>query len=440
MRSYLLVFLTVLCLSTSFVHAQPYLEAICKTPVGFHQKGDKIKVVGIKHEEGEVKSYSIQEGNEIFSVKAKRIQLLDEKLDFWTRLWLENRGVDVARNGWKEDFRIYVQEMSDAMLEAVLENNLKYEDAILYDYLYELLYRIQPKSLVKPAKQHLRITLFRSLDAEMHAFSNGMIFISTALLSEMRTEQELIHLLTEAVSQVVLEFDIQYLHRQHTRESWARAVGVLAATATAVTMINDETKYNKRFRPANIVASSVLSGLVSGAIVGSIGRNKTHIDEALLTSVIRRFLNEHRKLSTKRDDEFFKAMANVIGAQAWDSYYNMRFTDAIRLTNKLFDNSATNSSDWVLISKLCRYTNYESFTNENIIQALENEKKSNKSYMYDVDFELAMHHLKQGELSIARELFLTYRENLRQLESEGYDIGKAYSEVNEILERQLNYD
>jgi len=168
----------------------------------------------------------------------KRIRFDSPKniYDVWKQASLESDLYhNLADKGIQLDVRKELEEESLDFINRYEEYDAFFSDDYLEDYLQTLLYKIHPISLEDGRPGHLSIKIIKSTTPNAFSLPNGMIMISTGLLSLIESEAELISILAHEVSHFVLDHHITNINneidRQKRAEFWA-GVATLAAAAT----------------------------------------------------------------------------------------------------------------------------------------------------------------------------------------------------------------
>jgi len=173
-------------------------------------------------------------------------------------------GMDVA-NHTLEDIWTYAFLKSDALKSSLQPEDEKdsrlelereydnfqsqidiYQDEFLEDYLHKLAFELFPGGFVSTFPATLRLRVYSGLEPASFATSNGEVFLSTGLLSTLRSEEELKAIICLELAHLYLDHPFQnyksMLRSQRRAEFWA-GVATIGAAALEVAAYN--TAYNR---------------------------------------------------------------------------------------------------------------------------------------------------------------------------------------------------
>lgn len=192
--------------------------------------------------EKEGKSYTLAMG------RLNRISIdLRNGTDFWRMLALEQKVYhEMIRNGQQYAMRRELAEEAIEYLHRLESEQLLYQDLHLELYLSNLLNRICPTALDDLRNQVLQVRIVKDRVPHIELFPNGMLFLSTGLLSALESEEQVIGLMAEEVAHYVLDHAVQNINAEIKRERraafWA-GVATVAAAATDVYLASQDEYY-----------------------------------------------------------------------------------------------------------------------------------------------------------------------------------------------------
>lgn len=137
---------------------------------------------------------------------------------------LANSGVDAKnRADLQEEFNNLAEQLD------------LFEEPFLENYLNAQLYRILPPLLANYLPSYYRVKVYRSQEPYAFAATSGTIFLSTSLLSLLRTEGELMAILAKELSHIVFDHSVNNYQKDLARikraQFWA---GFATAAAAAI--------------------------------------------------------------------------------------------------------------------------------------------------------------------------------------------------------------
>jgi len=445
MKKIFVLILTVL-LMLNDAEAQKYSMGKVVKPLPPFALGDTIPVYGMKLNNSKKVQYYVPGSEGDRFVTEDRIQLLSNNYKFWEQVWFEYRGADFKKSGWDRTNRQILYEDALEYFQQAKNNQLIFEDDLLTDYLYQLVFRIFPESLIKDRVSNFSIVIIKSLEANSFAFDNGMIVLTTGHLAQTNSERDLIEILANRVANVVLEHNLLNLRQQQRAERRAIMWGNLVTLASSAAMIHSNVKYGTTFDYYNALDLGLSAHFISGAILENIGAKYTEEQSIDAYNVAHRYLSGKFIGEESSPEEYLATISGTISYNAWQEYHLKNYEYALSLVDKLYKQNLATEEDYLLLSHIFRKT---SNTKESNLLALDFLKKAEKlsvSKMTQLDKEAGMLYLRLKDRHNAKNSFTKYRQNLMDLEKAGHDVSQELKSINQLMfkhrfeERSLGYD
>ena len=183
-------------------------------------------------------------------------------IDIWQNALVEH-GILTGRLqlGFQYDLRNDMHQDAVDFTNAFQSSDMFFNDAYLEDYLYELINKIHGglSNFGKPGSLSIRI--LKDIEPNAYMLSNGMMLISTGLLSTIQSEDELVGILAHEIAHYVLDHQItnynKSLDRQKRADFWAGFATIVAASADVYL-----TSKNDKHIPGLLTASTYLAATV----------------------------------------------------------------------------------------------------------------------------------------------------------------------------------
>ncbi|HSJ69757.1 MAG TPA: hypothetical protein VK921_18900 [Anditalea sp.] len=432
MRKILALFITVLLISP-FAEAQKFSMGKVVKPLPPFEIGDTIPVYGMKVSNSKKIQYFVAGSEGDRFITEDRIILLPNDYTFWDQIWFEYRGADFKKSGWEKENRQLLYGDALDYFQQAKNNNLIFEDDLLTDYLYQLVFRIFPESLIKDRVSNFSIVIIKSLEANSFAFDNGMIVLTTAHIAQTNSEKDLIEILANRVANVVLEHNLLNLRQQLRAERRAIMWGNLITVASSAAMIHSNVKYGTTFDYYNALDLGLSAQFISGAILDNIGAKYTEEQNIDAFNVAHRYLSSQFIGEELNPEEYLATISGTISYNAWQEYHLKNYEYSLSLVDKLYKQNLATEEDYLLLSHIFRKT---SNTRESNLLALEFLKKAEKlsvSNMAQLDKEAGMIYLRLKDRHNAGLSFTKYRENLIELDKEGHDVAQELKSINQLM-------
>ena len=151
------------------------------------------------------------------------------------------------------------------------EYGLVFNDPYLENYIYSLISKIAPKTLIdsRPGNVNLLILENPAMNASM--YSNGTLVINTGLLSALHTEDELVAVLAHEIAHFILDHNIQNVNAAITRKKRAEFWAGLATGLTAVAEGVAAAKSNYYIPGGATLGMAVMSTVIAQQVVDRLG-------------------------------------------------------------------------------------------------------------------------------------------------------------------------
>lgn len=311
--------------------------------------------------------------------------------DVWNSAIICNVLSQLSKKGMQNDIRNDMEQDALEYIGRVKASGLLYDDPYLENYVYSLIAKIAPSTLIDSRPGNVNLIIVT--DPEMNAcmFPNGTLVINTGLLSTLHSEGELVGILSHEIAHFVLDHAIQNVNKAIARQKRAEFWAALATGVTAVAEGYVAAK-NPNYRPgAATIGMAVAASQVASQVVDRLGMkynqeqeeeadvyameilNQLGYDKASLSSALKRIkakLEEERSKSmyfasythpalVKRiatlgdklipaDIQFEKMISFAITNTAEMRYEDRRFRQAMSLVSQNIKNKVGTADDYIL--------------------------------------------------------------------------------------------
>jgi hypothetical protein len=297
-------------------------------------------------------------------------------------------------------------------------NGLVFRDEYLEDYLRQLILIVHPQALIKEVPSRLNILMITAIKPEIFTFDNGTIVITTGMLAKTRTEQELLAILSEQTSHVVLDHNLMNLTMEIRNESNAEFWSAFATIASAVAMEFSNIRYGTNFHVGDLVLTGLSAAAISDALVVSAGASfnseqKEHsrnLSEAFMED-----LQQREDFEYLPDKEYMINISSAISLTAWQEYHHHNYDQSMRYMDRVFELGIASEEDYLLRAKLTRTLSNNYQSNAEALRLI-----NTALAMHDFDFVEALAEkglilIRLGEVAQAREVFVDYKEAVSEM-------------------------
>jgi len=432
MRKILMLILAVI-LSVPLVQAQKFSTAKVVKSLPPFELGDTIPVYGMKVSNSNKVQYFVHGSEGPRFVSEDRLELFPNNYKFWEQIWFEHRGADIRKSGWEKANRQLLYDDALEYFQQAKNNQLIFEDDLLTDYLYQLVFRVFPETLIKDRVSNFSIIIIKSLEANSFAFDNGMIVLTTAQIAQTNSEKDMIEILTNRVANVVLEHNLLNLRQQQRAERRAIMWGNLVTIASSAAMIHSNVKYGTTFDYYNALDLGISAHFISAAILENIGAKYSHEQTLEAFNIANRYLASEFIGEESSPEEYLATISGTISYNAWQEYHLKNYEYSLSLVDKLYKQNLATEEDYLLLSHIFRKT---SNTRESNLLALDFLKKAEKlsiTKMGQLDKEAGMIYLRLKDRQNAKSSFSKYRQNLIELEKAGHEVSQELKSINQLM-------
>ena len=91
---------TIISISFQITYNQSNYKGIALKNINGYSTGDTIDIFGFKQNTSGKSSYLIGNGFNERYVSSAKLELLDDNLDYWHVVWLENQSSHINSSGW----------------------------------------------------------------------------------------------------------------------------------------------------------------------------------------------------------------------------------------------------------------------------------------------------------------------------------------------------
>ncbi|NNF02443.1 MAG: M48 family metalloprotease [Bacteroidia bacterium] len=246
---------------------RPFFEAI--------DKGTKLKLIEIGAFGSDDAAKVIVDGK-TYLILLKHIVRIEFQVnsikEFWQLKALESGTYkNILNNGLQLDKRYNVHQEVLEYRNYLNRYGLFFEDAFLESHIQSLVFDIFPTSLDDGRKAFLTVKIVKDDSPNAFIYADGSMFITTKLLSMLRSEEELYAILAHEISHFVLDHSIVNVNKQEKREKRAKFWSAFATGMAAIADGYLAAKVdNYSFGPLTLATATISFGL-SSQIVERLG-------------------------------------------------------------------------------------------------------------------------------------------------------------------------
>lgn len=410
-----ILLIATIILSTLFSYAQEYnVDMNCTLSRSYNRwkSGSNINITKIKHEtinlnyNGLYAPYNIRE-QYYFYEKGSNVPIevntrLTENMvcncnyvtvdDIWNYYIVCNVLPMIQKKGFQNQLRDELEEDALYFIQRLQADGRAFKDPYLENYIYGLIAKIAPTTLVDGRPGNVSIVILNDDEQNAFTFSNGIIVITTGLLANLHSEDELVAILAHEIAHFVLDHSVENVNaaisRQKRAAFWAALATGIAATGEIIAVSN-----NPYYTPgAATIATAAISTAMANSYIQQQGMEYNHAQEdeadkvakellklldynenALATALERMKISNQEERSntayissythpalvnriqnlgtpniTIKNKDFEKMVSFAVSSAAMKKYSARRYRQALRLIEQNIANNVATTEDYII--------------------------------------------------------------------------------------------
>jgi hypothetical protein len=440
MRKIIVISLMILLAIPQNFLAQPTVKGVLLKNSGNLKKGETVDLIGYKKATGSAYAqYIIMLNGEVKYLAPGAVKPNDPNIDFWNELWFLNRSQDAIQNNWDISLRNQLKSDFDSYAKDLLDYKLVFKDELLDDYLSQLINKICPHPIYKGKDYYLKVLVIKATEKEIFSFDNGIIIISTGLLSQVKSEKELVYYLSKEVANVILDINLVNLKQQIKAERsirfWTGLAGITTLVAADISQNKNMDTYKRGFTYDDAELLTLTTCLFSAATMDKMGTrlSEEQMQQADLNA--QSFIGKkYSNWPARNPDDFTRVVANVLTYSAWQSFYKIEYAEVKVLLDRLENAKLLTEDGYLLKAKMYR-TLYS--TDESVYEAihcLKNAEEIGMSELVDIYKEYGILYLRLKDNVKAITYFEKYKEALQRMQPDEQNL-EELRWVGDIISR-----
>lgn len=388
-----------------------------------------------------------------FKSAAKTISLSPGNTEeFWLCEYIDHKMHELYRKkGYRTQIRQEVAEEANEYLGTL--TNASYKDAYIQDYIQHIFTGVAPTHLDERRTDRLRVEILQSPNPDAYMLPNGVLIISTGLLSALDSSEELMAIIASEMTHYVLDHQVRNIAKERARvrkaNAWGIALGVAAISAEVALTYNHD-----HYMPGGLlITAGVANEIMSINALNKMGMGYSDEQFYIADDIALKFL-EMNGINTlalgsalykiasyykiEKDDyalsqaggygnvykrikrlgeikdvgnrSFQRTMSSVNTTNAIIQLNNHNYQAAERLAQKNIDNQFATDDDYLILVKAnMSYTNSPEDNQKNldIIQQILEDSKSPNLGLCKQEILLLLRMQKQSQAANALNEYIT---------------------------------
>lgn len=416
---------------------QPSLKAVLKRNVLGHKRGDTVEIVGhLPAFGGEKERFIVARGEDKRYLYYNEIVPVGEIVDFWDKYWFYYRSGEVLQKRRNEALLDQLRAENKAFVRDMNDRDLLFSDALVVDYLYQLVHKIHPLALHKDYRTNFTIAILKANDENAFSFDDGTIFLTTKLLAKTSQEKDLVRILAQQIARIELDFQLQNLQQQYrANRSVAFWTGVTGLAGT-IAALGNEANGRDDFTMDDAITLTAAANLISQGVAASMGvqLDKEQTERANQIANFYMSGNYLPENQLSRSD-YLRNISSVITYTAWQDYYQSAYNESLGLVNKLENDGVASNEDFLLKAKLYRTLYATEESDYEALRYLKMAKNMGSAKLVDIFKEEGLLYLRVHDDNKAKDAFMEYRKGLEELHDRGVNNEDEIRWVNNLMQK-----
>lgn len=378
--------------------------------------------------------------------------------DLWNVHIIINVLDELQKRGIQENLRNEMEEEALGFINKQKEYGMVFNDPYLENYIYSLVSKIAPKTLIDGRPGNVNILILENPSMNAGMYSNGTLVINTGLLSALHTEDELVAILAHEIAHFVLDHNIQNVNaavaRKKRAEFWAGLATGLTAVAEGVASVKSNyyipggatlgmavlsssiahqvvdrlgMKYNaEQEEVADIVAIQTLEvlGYDKNALSTALNRmreimvqersNVMYFQSYTHPALVKRIIDAGKPQNVA-NQKFEQDISFAVTSTARMKFEDRRFRQVIPLVNQNIVNDVATAEDYVLKAHSLLALYNDSQTNLEVLEMINMAKSLDETDINIYKVEI-LANLRSEKYTISQELLTQYIQRLNEME------------------------
>lgn len=200
--------------------------------------------------------------------------------DLWNAVILQDVIPSMLRFGPQSGLRRDLESEALGYINYVQSHGMEFNDPYLLDYLYALVNKIAPSTLIDNRPGSVNILIEKSPDLNAFTFPNGTIVITTGLLSILHSEDELVAVMAHEIAHFVLDHQVQNINEMTRNQKRAEALANFATFMASIVEVGVAVHSNGYYIPGAITsATATIATSVTKQTLCKMGMEYNHVQE-----------------------------------------------------------------------------------------------------------------------------------------------------------------
>lgn len=405
---------------------------------------------------------------EVLSNQMEKISFPDatSKSDVWLQYYISSGLLfNSLENGPQYALRADYASEANQYYQALLSQGLIYEDPFIEDYLYRIINKLKPENDVIGRANNIVVKIEKDPFPNAYCLSNGLILLSTGLLTTLENEDELAAVIAHEMAHYYLDHHVINLNKMIDKMNRQKVISGLVVGLAALGESYAAIQNPNYVPGALTLGTAAIAASISSASLESFGINYSHNQEyesdqismKLLglsgynslgtASALRRIADfaivsgkggltfsssTHPDISTRIDkvskssgvivdanNEFHKKLSSLISynAQLMFWYFN-DYSSSLNLVTKNINNGLAIESDYLINAIILRRTTDDLSSNKRSLELIETAKKLNVAPSVILSREEALSRLRLNQINEAKVALQDYIALIEELNTD----------------------
>lgn len=329
----------------------------------------------------------------------------------------------IQKKGFQTSLRNELEDEAIDFIYSLKKDGRAFSDPYLENYIYSLISKIAPTTLVDGRPGNVNIVILNDEDYNAFTFANGTMAITTGLLSALHSEDELVAILSHEIAHFVFDHSVANINAEIKRKRIAESIAALS-TVAAASVEAYAASNNPRYSPgAATIGTAMISSAIAASYVKQQGMLYNHeqeneaddaavkilkflgYDKNALSTALSRIQNAlieersnafyfqsytHPALNERigklgvpnyssKDPAFEKMVSFAVTSVAAKKVANRRFRQALKLVEQNISNGVGTANDYIMKSSCILALKNDDQSNNEALSCIRTAKELDRS-------------------------------------------------------------
>ena len=431
----------VICINLNLKCEVTKSAIVIKGNSGYHT-GDTIKLYGVKTgADAKYKRYLIYskyDNQYTKYISERKLQLLEDSLNFWEELWFKQRAAKIKKQGWNKNIRDKVTDDANYKYNLFSINFDEYQDVFINEYIKELYHSIFPRYIATSSQKSDKVLIIDSELSFITSFNEGFLVLSTGFLSNTGSEEELVKAIAIQVAHNVLDHNFINKRSKIRQQNAAIAFALVAIVGYVAIKASQDDSDGVEYNDDDYEESyddNVSIYHERKTNTTDFTKTECNYEQRCQAIGVANDFNAYYATDSKfrSKNEYLFIIKECITREAWYAFKNREYERALQLEEKLFNADIADEEDYLLKVKILKQKYKTNDDLYNILDLIAEAKLLQIKPLIEFNEEEAMVYSILGDKIKCSEAYRRYKDGLLLVKENGDNVNDEIIRIDSII-------